>query len=342
MLHRGDAVGRHTLRIRDILAGRGIASRIYVETVDPETVADTEHFTRYAEHAETGDVLLYQFATASDLAPWLRARAERLVLSYHNITPPEHYAPWDNGLARHQLAAQIQLRALAPRCALAIAVSHYNEAELVAAGYQRTAVVAPAAMLPVGSAAPARPAPRARGARWLSVGRLAPNKALEHAVTALLVARAHHDPDASLQLVGRPVVTSYTAALQRFIAELGLDQAVTFVGQLGDEDLHRALAQADVLVLPSAHEGFGIPVVEAMALGLPVVANRAGALPDIVGEGGLLVDATDPYALAGAVASVQGDRGLIGRLASGAARQLAALDLPGAGARLADLVGALL
>jgi glycosyltransferase involved in cell wall biosynthesis len=342
MLHRGDAVGRHTLHIRDVLAGRGIASRIYVETMDLETVSDTGHFTRYAEHAEPGDVLLYQFATASALAPWLVARRERLVLSYHNITPPEHYAPWDNGLARHQLAAQVQLRDLAPRCTLAIAVSHYNEAELVAAGYQRTAVVAPAAMLPVGSAAPPHRAPRQRGACWLSVGRLAPNKALEHAVMALLVARAHHDPDASLQLVGRPVVDSYATALQRFSAELGLDDAVTFRGQLGDEGLQRALSEADVLVLPSAHEGFGIPVVEAMALGLPVVANRAGALPGIVGDGGLLVDAADPYALAGAVAQVVNDAPTSERLADGAARQLAALDLPGAGARLADLVGALL
>ncbi len=342
MLHRGDAVGRHTLQIRDVLAGRGIASRIYVESIDPETVSDTESFASYDTQAEPGDVLLYQFATASGLATWLHTRSERLVLNYHNITPPEHYARWDNGLARHQLAAQAQLRDLAPRCTLAVAVSQYNEVELRAAGYQRTAVVAPAAMLPVGATAPAHRTPRPRGARWLSVGRLAPNKALERAVMALLVAHAHHDPDASLELVGRPVVATYTAALHRFIAELGLVDAVTFRGQLGDEGLQRVLSEADVLVVPSAHEGFGIPVVEAMALGLPVVANRAGALPDIVGQGGLLVDAADPYALAGAVADLRDDAGFRARLAAGAAEQLTALDLPGAGARLADLVGTLL
>ena len=75
-------------------------------------------------------MLVYQFATASALAPWLRGRPETLVVNYHNVTPPELYAPWDNAMARHQLLAQTQLRQLAPRSALGLAVSAFNEAEL--------------------------------------------------------------------------------------------------------------------------------------------------------------------------------------------------------------------
>ena len=146
MLHRSEAVGRHTLRLRDVLAGRGIRSHLYVETADPDTESETRPFTRYAEEAEEGDILLYQFATASDIAPWLRARPETLVVNYHNVTPPEHYAPWDNAMARHQLRAQMQLRELAPRGALGLAVSAFGEAELRAAGFRRTAIVPPAAM----------------------------------------------------------------------------------------------------------------------------------------------------------------------------------------------------
>ena len=96
-------------------------------------------------------MLVYQCATASALGPWLGARPEALVVNYHNVTPPEYYAPWDNGMARHQLLAQTQLRQLAPRAALGLAVSSFNEAELRRAGFQRTAVVPPAAMLPTGS-----------------------------------------------------------------------------------------------------------------------------------------------------------------------------------------------
>jgi glycosyltransferase involved in cell wall biosynthesis len=246
MLHRGDAVGRHTMHLRDLMVARGIPSRIYVEMTDPDTAAESQPVAAYPQQCAAGDVLLYQFATASDMAPWLLSRPETLVVNYHNVTPPEFYAPWDNGLARHQLRARAELASLAPRAALGIAMSSFNESELQAAGFGTTAVVPPAAMLPTGSTARSSASEVRQGAKWISVGRLAPNKALQHAVMALLVARAHHDPGATLEIVGRSVVPSYTSALRRFVEEMGLHRAVTFRGQLGDESLVKAMAGADL------------------------------------------------------------------------------------------------
>ncbi len=342
MLHRSDAVGRHTLRLRDVMLERGIRSHVYVEMTDPETASETRPFARYGEEAEAGDVLLYQFATASAIAPWLGARSEVLVVNYHNVTPPEYFAPWDNGMARHQLLAQTQLRELAPRSGLGLAVSAFNEAELRAAGFGRTAVVPPAAIVPAGHGGrPPTAAAVGAAARWVSVGRLAPNKGIELAVMALLVSRAHHDPEATLEVVGRPVVPSYTGALHRFISEVGLDHAVTFTGAVSDEELVAVMGRSDVLLVTSAHEGFGVPVLEAMTLGLPVVANAAGGLPEVVADAGLLVQAGDPYELAAAVARVLGDGDLRAALSAAAGRRLATLDLPTAAARAVDLVSAL-
>jgi glycosyltransferase involved in cell wall biosynthesis len=342
MLHRSDAVGRHTLRLQEILHGRGIESDIYVELPDAETAAETRPFAAYAGRAASGDVLVYQFATASGLAAWLAERNETLVVNYHNVTPPEAYAPWDNGLARHQLQARAELALLARRATLGLAVSAYNEAELRGAGYARTAVVPPAAMAPAPTPEHRNAAgPRAGGTRWVSVGRLAPNKAVQHAVAALAVARAHHDPGATLQLLGRSVVPAYTGALRRYVDELGLHDAVAFRGPVSDDELGAALAAADVLVVTSEHEGFGVPVIEAMAAGLPVVANRSSALPEVVGEGGVLVDAADPYGLADAIGALLGDDGRRAALQEAAARQVTTLDLPGAGDRAVDLVAAL-
>ena len=147
MLHRGDAVGRHTIRLHEALVARDVRSQIYVELTDDETAGDTRPYEAYADDAQAGDVLVYQFATASALAPWLQDRTETLALNYHNVTPPEHYAPWNNAMARHQLRAQQELRALAPRCALGLAVSSFNEDELREAGFARTEVVPPAALV---------------------------------------------------------------------------------------------------------------------------------------------------------------------------------------------------
>jgi L-malate glycosyltransferase len=352
-LHRGDAVGRHTLRVRDVLVARGVDSRIFVETPDAETDAESQHYTTYPETSRPGDVLLYQLATASAIASWLAARTEVLVVNYHSITPPEHYAPWDYGMTLHQQRAQAEVALLAPRAALAIADSRFDEAELVQAGYGRTAVVPPAAALPelidrtthadlAGRSDRSAGGPETgRGARWLSVGRMAPNKALQRAIAGLLVARRHHDPCATLHVVGRPVVPTYARAVRRYADELGLHDAVTFHGAVGDEAIRQLFDAADILVLTSEHEGFGVPAVEALAAGVPLVANRDGALPEVVGDAGVLIDARDPYALAdGVAAALESNRDPERRAAAldAARRRLNELDLTTAADRTVDLV----
>jgi glycosyltransferase involved in cell wall biosynthesis len=338
MLHRGDAVGRHTMQLRDVLVARGIESRIYVELIDPTTAEETELASAYLEQSQPGDVLVYQFATASQLAGWLTTRPETLVVNYHNVTPPELFAAWDNPLARHQLRARQELQLMAPRTALAIAVSAHNEAELREAGFRNTSVVPPAAMLPSG-AGHRREAPG--GNHWLMVGRMAPNKAIQHALMALAVSRRHFEDTATLEIVGQSVVPAYTAALLRFTADLGLSDSVTFRGHVSDEALAVSMDQSDVLVITSDHEGFGVPIVEALERGLPVVANRAGALPEVLADAGVLVDASDPYAVASAIAALLGDPARQALLSESATRQLAALDLTTAADRFADQVCAL-
>jgi glycosyltransferase involved in cell wall biosynthesis len=111
---------------------------------------------------------------------------------------------------------------------------------------------------------------------------------------ALLVVCAHHDPTAPLRVVGRPVVPAYTRALLRFARELGVRDAVSFTGHLGDTGFVAAMAEADALVMASQDECFGVPLLEAISMGLPMVVNSAGARPDIVGDGGLPVDGSDP------------------------------------------------
>ena len=131
VLHRGDAVGRHTLRLRDATRARGFRSEIFVDTVDDgDGRRDAPGPLVSRAWPQPGDVLVYQFATASAMAPWLAGRPETLVVNYHNVTPPELMAPWDNHLALGQLRAQHDLRLLAPRAALAVADSAYNEAHL--------------------------------------------------------------------------------------------------------------------------------------------------------------------------------------------------------------------
>jgi len=366
IVHAGDAVGQHAMALRAALRDRGADSEVYVETRDPETARQTRMASDYPAAARPGDLLVYQFATVSDLAAWLVGRPEPLVVNYHNVTPASFFAPWDDALARHQVRARSELEAMAGRATLGVADSEWNRGDLDEAGFVATAVVPPIVALagerpedgrspderPEGGRSPderpedgrspdERPEdgpPRRRGARWLAVGRLAPNKALEDTLTGFLAYRTRYDPAAELLVVGKTVVPAYTTALRCYAAELGLADAVRFAGRVTDAALAAAYQSADVLVVASEHEGFCLPAVEAMAGGLPVVAYSKGALPEVLGGAGVLLASKDPLTMAGAVHRVQTDRRWRQELVRAGRRRVGSLGLEDAGARLAELL----
>ncbi len=344
MLHRYDAVGEHARTVRDLFVAAGIPSRIYTELPDPATAKETVPYHRYEADATAGDVLVYQFATRSVIAGWLAARPEPVVVNYHSITPPEYFGRWNDRITRLQVGACSELALLAPKAALGIAVSQFDAGELRAAGCARVEVI-PVANVRVPPLEPppalveelraAHPRP---GARWLSVGRLAPNKAHQRTIAALFVTRATADPAATLTLVGSPTEPSYAGALVRYAAQLGLLQAVDFVAGIDEERLAAHYRAADLLVMLSRHEGYGVPLVEAMGQGLPIVAGETGAVREVVGDAAVVLGRTGPRHVATAVARLLGDPGERDRLAEAGRVRFDELDLARAGERLVEAV----
>ncbi|HEX3460300.1 MAG TPA: glycosyltransferase family 4 protein [Acidimicrobiales bacterium] len=349
LLHRYDAVGEHTRALRHRLTEAGITSRIYTELPDPDTAEETRPYLAYPEEAEPGDVLVYQFATESVMARWLAARPEPLVVNYHSATPPGYFIPWNNGIARLQVQSLLELADIAPHAALGIAVSEFDAAELRAAGCATTVVI-PVANV---TSPPIAPDPetlerlagerqaRGPGASWLSVGRLAPNKGHHQVVAALFVARMTTDPGAHLTLVGTPSEPNYAHALRRFANSLGLADAVDFVSGIADTQLAAYYRASDVLVMLSDHEGFGVPLIEAMGHGVPVVAYDAGAVAEILGDAGVLLGKKHPRHVASAVHRLLADPAEVARLVARGRERVEAMDLPNAGNRLVAAVRAL-
>ena len=342
-----DAIGNHVLQVQRLLRAEGIESDIWADVIHRPVAA---HARPYRERPRdlAGDVLMYHASTFSDMAPWLLGRAEagqRLWSNYHNITPAKYFARWEPAVAEGQGRARAELAALAPVTDLALAVSAYNEQELVEAGYTDTATAPLLVDLeeyhrPPDPAALARLARQrdAGGTRWLFVGRLAPNKCAHDVIGAFACYRQLFDPQARLSLVGSPTSGHYLAALGRLVAELELGDAVELPGSLPFGELLARFAMADVFVCLSEHEGFCVPVVEAMELGLPVVAYAAAALPETVGDGGLLLADKDPLAVAVAVGDLLADPARLELLRGAGRARAEALSLPHTSARFMTLV----
>jgi glycosyltransferase involved in cell wall biosynthesis len=143
----------------------------------------------------------------------------------------------------------------------------------------------------------------------LYVGTEAPRKNLETLLKAMAILK-EDDWQVRLIKVGRPGYPGYRAAFQRRVEALGLGKSVLLVEEVAEADLPLFYSAADVFVLPSYVEGFGLPALEAMACGTPVVCSNAGALPEVAGDAALLVEPRDARGLAEAIGALLADRAL--------------------------------
>ncbi|MCU1459475.1 MAG: hypothetical protein JWL73_3567 [Actinomycetia bacterium] len=324
------AVGAHLAQVQRLLQDRGYESDVFTEHLHPSLEGRAQPFTHYGREvpARADDVLLYQSAIGSVVGDFVLNRPEPLVINHHNITPIEYFAAWEPDIIWGLQWGFQQLEALAPRTRLAIAVSEFNRADLAQLGYADTAVVPilldPAELLSEpdpGVVARLATARAAGGAQWLFVGRVAPNKAQHDLVKAFALYRRVYDPAARLQIVGGPASASYWGALERFVRVLGLGEAVELAGPMSSGGLAAAYAHADVFVCLSEHEGFCVPLLEAMLAELPIVAYAAAAVPETLGDAGVLLAEKGPATVAAAVHRVMNDAALrAGLVAAGTAR----------------------
>ncbi|HWH34814.1 MAG TPA: glycosyltransferase [Acidimicrobiales bacterium] len=343
------AVGAHMLEIRSVARAIGVASELFAEHVHPALATEGRPFADYGTRlaAQPGDVLVYQTAIGSVVADFVAARSETLVVNHHNITPEHFFAPWEPGVVHGLRWGRVQLATLADRARLGIADSAYNEAELVALGYRETEVVpvlvdVAAHDAEVDHAYLERLRERSSGPVWLFVGRVAPNKAQHDLVKALAAYRRAYDPGAVLRIVGSSSSDAYLRALTGFAAALGLGDAVELEGGVSPGQLVAHYQAADVLVCLSEHEGFCVPLLEAMHHRVPIVAYAAAVVPETLGAGGLCLAAKDPATVAAAVHRVVDDPELAGRLVAAGTARLADFELAATRQRMAAVLERLL
>jgi glycosyltransferase involved in cell wall biosynthesis len=326
-----DAIGMHTIRLRALLRDAGFASDIYALDTHDDVRHDAYSANTFRDRvpADRDAWILYHFSIGSPLLDTVRSLDVPIALDYHNITDAKFFWRWEPRAAARMLEGRRQLAEIAPDVRFALADSRFNEQELIALGCKHTAV-APilvdfadydstpdAALL-----ARRRRARQDGGTDWLAVGRIAPNKCQHDIVLAFATFRRIHDPRARLTLIGGQSAGEYWRALHRLAEDLGIADAVTFTDVVSHAELVACYRTADVYLCLSEHEGFNVPVLEAMHFDVPVVAYAAAAVPDTVGDGGLLLAGKDPLVVATAVERLRSDASLRARLVDAGRRRV--------------------
>jgi glycosyltransferase involved in cell wall biosynthesis len=313
----GDAIGDEALAIQKHLRAAGRESDIFAEKVHPRMAHLARPLWQYAEVSAPDTACLYHFSIGSAAGRMIHHAPDRLVVVYHNITPARFFLgfhPHLVGLCHH---GRRELAAFAPRTELALGDSEYNRRELAAAGFARTGVLPIVLDLDRYREPPSPVMGALLGGRRttiLFVGRIIPNKRIEDLIAVFALYR-RRDPGSRLLLVGDyRGHERYYARLRERALRLGLSLAddVVFTGHVEHDDLVAAYAASDLFLCLSEHEGFCVPLLEAMALGLPVVAYDAGAVRETLRGAGILLEDKDPEVVAEVLWRVRQD-GLLRR-----------------------------
>ncbi len=300
----GDAIGNEVLGIQRVLRQAGYASEIFVETADRRLRHLTINYLKLPDVSDPENIVIHHFSIGSRASRIAYALPDRMVLVYHNITPPEYFVDVHPLLVQQCFLGRRELGFYASRCDLALGDSEFNRLELEAAGFPRTGVLP---VVPDFSHLGGEPNVVQAGrfddgwVNLLFVGRMIPNKRIEDVIRWFHAYKRWFNPRSRLLLVGsHGGFERYVTMLHHFIAEIGAAD-VYFLGHVANEELVAYYGLADVFICASEHEGFCVPLMEAFHMGVPVIAYAASAVPSTMDGGGVLVTDKDPAVVAGLI-----------------------------------------
>jgi glycosyltransferase involved in cell wall biosynthesis len=333
----GDAITRSALLLRDELRAHGPAE-LYSLHIEHGMQDDVRSIVELPSRRNRDRPLVFHASIGSWPVFEAVDAEDRLILVYHNISPPEYYVEFANDVADDLIRGRWELARIRSRVELAIADSEYNADELVELGYDDVRVIAPTPDVDRLNRVVPDPRMLARISTWgpgplvLCVAQQLPHKRIERVLAAAAVLQQEHLPDARVAIVGVDRFPKYATALRAMAKTLGLREP-QFTGRVTDAELSALYLRARAFLTLSEHEGFCVPVVEAMATGVPVVASARAAIPSTMGDAGILVDdPDDPVLVAGVLHRVLTDTTLrhvmLGRGMSRASELSASTTLP--------------
>lgn len=301
--HEADAIGQHIRTLDAYFRSIGWESYIMALDADPSLSSITEIATPEKIKSLEPAYWVYHYALPSTLTAMFSLAKGKRILIYHNLTPPEYFIPWNPSLGYLTLMGRKELQILKNHIDWAVADSLFNASELKALGYSHVDV------MPILIDWETYPEPSFLAREqyidpfytyWLFVGRVVPNKKVEDLIRTFFWYRKYHDMATRLLIVGKLNNTPrYVQWLIKLREALHLEpQDVSFLGPVPYADLATLYRETNLFITLSDHEGFCLPILEAMYFQTPIIAYAAGAIPETLGKGGALVCTRDPIMLA--------------------------------------------
>lgn len=301
----GDGISNGMLLIRKLLRLAGVNSHIYCARVPEAMVGDICAFEDY--RPGSADALLVHHGIGNPYEDWLRSLPERKFMVFHNITPSALF-PAEHAIQPMLAHGWEQVDSWRHWLTGTIADSRQNLQDLLQRGYSADNTCEIPLLVDLERIEPhaVKRHDTPRPFTLLFVGRIMPHKNQLALIEAFAVLLKSAQVPLQLFLVGGFTLPEYKERLDARVQELGIGAFVTLTGKVDDATLDSLYGRSDLFVSLSHHEGFGMPLIEAMAHGLPVLAYNApdSNVAHTLGSAGLLLDNDTPDEVAATIAQL--------------------------------------
>jgi glycosyltransferase involved in cell wall biosynthesis len=324
-LSRFDAIGNDVVRMRAVLSEAGYSVRVFAEDLDPSCDGLAERLSRAPGTLwrNRDDILIYHHAMGWPMGEEIVSGAlNRVVLRYHNITPAFFFAKYSEPFTiTCNLGAESTRRLVRLTDALVLGCSAYSCDELVALGVDRSRCQVLPPLHSIEDFASERFDIGVLESRFattniLFVGGVKPNKGHARAIRVFAEYRWNYNESSRLIFVGGidSRLASYVDELKQLAADLQVADAVMFSGTVDSSQMKSFYTSAAAFLCTSEHEGFCVPLVEALYFRLPVVAWGVTAVGETLGGCGLVFDRWNAASFAAALDQCVEDDSLAERL----------------------------
>lgn len=301
-LNFGDAVGNDVRAIARALNEAGYATGIFTLAIHPKIKDEGVYLINMLPELNENDLIIYHYATADELADIIKEAPCKVVLRYHNVTPPAFFHGYNEGAEKVTREGLDEIADLKDAIDYGMVVSDFNKKDLIDMGYQCPIAVAPI-LIPFKDyeQEPDKDVVTRYSdgkTNIVFVGRIVPNKKFEDVIACFAAYKEKYDSTARLFLVGNYQETDlYYQYLQDVIKKCGVEDVI-FPGHIAFNAILAYYKIADLFLCMSEHEGFCVPLVEAMFFETPIVAYASTAIPGTLGGSGVLVETKEPEAVA--------------------------------------------
>lgn len=291
----GDATGNIVTGVDKIISSSNIQTNIFANSSDPQTKKNIQHIC-WSSFYRTNDLLILHYGGWCDSYNDLLRLPCKKILYFHNITPAHFFTNYSNSYSEVTENGIKNISKIRDCIDYAITDSEFNKSDLLSYGYDADKVFVLPLFVDFGKyCSTGMDSPlNTNVTNILFVGRVAPNKKIEDVIESFFYYRKNYNPDSKLTLVGKwQGLESYKSFLDNHVDSLQLSDSVEFTGSVSNEELYNIYKTADLFLCMSEHEGFCVPLVEAMHFEIPTVAYDSSAVTETLGDAGILVKNKD-------------------------------------------------